>query len=331
MKLFKYLFLLLVLCLPTALLADQSFDRIYVFGDSLSDTGNLASVAGDFPEPPYHQNRVTNGLVAVEIMATRLGLPLQTSLHLIGPAVGNNYAVAGASAARSEAIDLNAQVALFLANHGGVAPSDALYVMFIGGNDVRKARGTVDWSAAVQHVKEAAQTVATQMQVLAATGAKNWLVVNSPDIGRIPETRLIAEATGMTGLPARTTALTILFNKALKRRVQMLEDEADIEAERFNLYKLFGRIIKKSDKLGFTNSTDPCFRSELGQFTPGCNFGFYFDQYIYFDEIHPTARVHAMVGEAMYRKVRDDHDDEEHEHEDRDHEHEKEVESTHDD
>lgn len=321
MKQIKYTFLLLLaLTMPTALLADQQYDRIYVFGDSLSDTGNLASVVGPLPEPPYHGNRITNGLVAVEVMANRLGLPLQTSLHLIGPAIGTNYAVAAAKVTRNDPIDLNTQVALFLANHGGVAPANALYVMFIGGNDIRQARETVGWTAATQLLDEATLTIATQMQVLATSGAKNWLVVNAPDIGRIPETRLIAEATGLTGLAARTTALTMLFNDSLKHQVKLLEEEADIEAERFDLFKLFGRIITKSDKLGFSNSTDPCFSSALMTFTPGCNFGLNFNQYVFFDEIHPTARVHAMVGEAMYRKVSDDDHD-------KDHEHKKEVES----
>jgi len=313
MKQLKYFVLLLVFFLPTALLAGQQYDRIYVFGDSLSDTGNLASVIGSFPNPPYFDNRVTNGFVAVEVMAQRLGLPLETSLHLLGPASGTNYAVAAAKAASSEPIDLSTQVALFLANHGGVAPANALYVMFIGGNDIRYARGQ-DSDAAVQYVNEAARTIATQMQVLSVSGAKNWLVVNAPDVGRIPETQLIAAYTSQPGLPAQTTALSIQFNNALKRQVQLLEDEANIDAERFDLFKLFNRILKKSDKLGFTNDTDPCFSSEQGMFTPGCNYGLNFDQYIWFDEIHPTARVHAMIGEAMYRKVRE----EEHEEHDED-------------
>lgn len=320
----KTIFLLLVLILPTAVQADQPFKRLYVFGDSLSDTGNLASVVGDFPEPPYYQNRVSNGRVAVEIMAERLGLPLETSLHLIGPATGNNYAVAGASAARNESIDLSTQVALFLANHGGRAPPGALYVMLMGGNDVRKARGTDDWLSAVNIVEEAAQVIANQIQVLAASGARNWLVVNSPDIGRIPETGLIAQAYGLPELPARATTLTILFNGALKQQTQILEEDSHIEIERFDLFKLFGRIIEKSDKLGFSNNTDACFLSELGQFTPGCAFGFNFDRYVYFDEIHPTARVHAIVGEAMFRKVQRETERER----DDDREDEKEIESA---
>ena len=324
MKQIKYLFLLLFLSLSNTVLADQSFDRIYVFGDSLSDSGNLASVVGPFPQPPYYQNRVTNGPVAVEIMAERLGLPLQSSLHLIGPAIGTNYAVAAAKATRNDPIDLNTQVALFLANHGSIAPANALYVMFLGGNDVRQARDTTDWFAAVQVVNEAANNIGNQMQVLASLGAKNWLVVNAPDIGSIPETSLIAEASGFAGLPARASALTVMFNKMLKRKVQLLEEEAGIEAERFDLFKLFGRIIEKGNKLGFSNTTDACFSSELYEFYPGCNFGDNFSQYIFFDEIHPTARVHALVGEAMYRKVKEDEPE-------KDHKHKNEVESAHDD
>ncbi len=247
MKRLKYFILLLVLSVPTVLLADQQYDRIYVFGDSLSDTGNLASIMGDFPQPPYYQNRVTNGLVAVEVLANRLGLPLQTSLHLIGPASGTNYAVAAAQAVRSEPIDLGTQVALFLANHGGVAPSNALYVMFLGGNDVRSVRG-MDDAVAQQVVNEAANTIAIQMQVLSASGAKNWLVVGSPDVGLIPETHLIAAAIGQADLPQRVTALSIQFNTALKHQMQRLEEEEEnLEVTRFDLLKLFGRIVQKHD------------------------------------------------------------------------------------
>lgn len=325
MKQLKYLFLLLVLSIPTALLADQSYERVYVFGDSLSDTGNLASVVPNFPSFPYYQGRISNGLVAVEVMAGRLGLPLETSLHMLGPASGNNYAVAAAKASSNNTFDLSSQVAWFLANHGGAAPDDTLYVMFIGGNDVRYARNKEEWTEAVQIVEEAARNIANQIQVLAASGAKNWLVVNSPDIGSIPETRMIAEAMGLVGLPARTTMLTILFNGALKKHLQQLKEDSDIEVEHFNLFKLFGRIIEKSDKLGFSNSTEACFSSEQGVFFPGCSYGYNFDQYIYFDEIHPTARVHELVGIAMSRKVKDD---DKHEGDKGDHEEEKEVESA---
>ena len=302
----KLLLFLSIFSISTALFADESFKNIYVFGDSLSDTGNLASVAPGFPDFPYYQGRITNGLVAVEIMAQRMGLPLKTSLHLIGPEQGNNYAVAAASAARNSAVDLNSQVAWFLANHGGLAPADTLYVMFIGGNDLRAARGKDTWAESMQVVEDAVSTIINQIQVLAASGAKNWFVVNAPDIGSIPETQLLASAYGLPELPVKTTTLSILFNGALKRRLQQLEESTDVEIKRFDLFKLFSRIVEKSDKLGFSNSTEPCFSSEQGMFLPGCSFGYNFDQYIFFDEIHPTARVHELIGIAMSRKYLDD-------------------------
>ncbi|MDH5408691.1 MAG: SGNH/GDSL hydrolase family protein [Gammaproteobacteria bacterium] len=302
--------ILLLFFVSFGLQASPQFDKIYVFGDSLSDNGNLASIVGPLPNPPYFGSaRASNGLVALEVMASRFGLTLEPSLHLIGPAQGTNYAVIAAKVGRNEPQDLATQVALFLANHGGAAPENALYVMFIGGNDIRHARDSGNRAFAQQYLTDAANTIATQIQVLNLAGAKNWLVVQAPDLGRIPETQLIANAFGLPGLPAQTTELTEYFNDALHQQVDNIEEANDIEIEEFKLFKKFNKIIDKAAKFGFSNTSEPCFSSEQGIYTPGCNFGFNIDQYIFFDEIHPTARIHAIIGEMMYRQVRDEDDE----------------------
>jgi phospholipase/lecithinase/hemolysin len=63
---------------------------LYVFGDSLADSGNAFALTGFFPPPPYDQ-RFSNGPVAVDRMAEGLGLTLLPST--VG---GTNYAVGGA-------------------------------------------------------------------------------------------------------------------------------------------------------------------------------------------------------------------------------------------
>jgi len=299
--------------------ADSSYEQVYVFGDSLSDTGNLASITGDFPSPPFYMNRVSNGAVAVEVLANKLGLTAEASLHLIGPQVGTNYAVAGANAVGAEPIDLAAQTVIFLANHAYDAPDDALYVIFIGGNDIRSARNVIDTTIANAIVDSAVVQISQTINQLARSGAHSFLLINAPDIGVIPETRILSQLTNDPGMIARATRLSKRFRKKLDEVIEHLDEAenneyGDLEISRFNLLKFFNKLIKHGSKAGFSNTTDACFSSITFTFNPGCHFGRNFDQYIFFDEIHPTARVHRIIGNAFYQAL-----DHENEHEDNDH------------
>ncbi len=281
--------------------ADISFSRVFVFGDSLSDTGNFASVVGDLP-PPYFMNRITNGPVAVETLAERLGLTAQASLHMILPAAGSNYAVAGARASGIQPIDLGTQIISFQANHI-VAPADALYVIFIGGNDIRDARSETDWVLARSMIKAAATEVRNAIKNLSHIGAHSFLLVNSPNLGLMPETRLIATATNNPGLIERTRQLSKLYQHELHKTAWHLENAHGINIIEFDLFNFFNNLVEQPSHYGFSNATDACFNPASFTFHPDCNFGSNFDQFIFFDDIHPTARVHALVGDALYEAV----------------------------
>ena len=287
--------------------ADTTFSRVYVFGDSLSDTGNLASVTGPFPLP-FYMNRVSNGPVGVETLAAQLGHTADPSLHLLGLNVGSNYAVAGANAFGNEPIDLNTQVLSFQVNHGFIAPADALYVMFIGGNDVRSAREVADYSTAKLVVQAAANEVRQAIETLIQIGARSFLLINSPNIGVIPETRLIANATNNPELVKHARKLSNEYRRALHVFSVQIKDINQVDIVEFDLYKFFNKLVKNAEYHGFTNSTDACFSSVTFNFHPDCNFGANFDQFIFFDEIHPTARAHALAGEALFEALQDDDD-----------------------
>ncbi len=322
-----YKSIMLRLLLPVVLVfsswanADSSYTQVYVFGDSLSDTGNLASVTGDFPSPPFYMNRVSNGAVAVEILANKMGLTALASLHLLGPEVGTNYAVAGANAAGVQPIDLAAQTSIFLANHGYAAPEDALYVILIGGNDIRSARNVIDSVLANSIVDAAVVQVSQTISQLARSGARSFLLINAPDIGVIPETRILSQLTNDPGMPYRATRLSKRFGKKLKKAIEHMDEaendaSGELDIAQFNLLKFFNKLVKNGSKAGFSNTTDACFSSITFTFNPGCNYGQNFDQYIFFDEIHPTARVHAIIGNAFYQAL--DHDEDEDDDEDHD-------------
>jgi phospholipase/lecithinase/hemolysin len=91
---FRCLLLLTFLLLGwSAASAVPIYSSIFVFGDSLSDGGNaFLRTGGLYPPAPYVQ-RISNGPVAVEYLAARLGVPPAPSL-----AGGTHYAVGGAAA-----------------------------------------------------------------------------------------------------------------------------------------------------------------------------------------------------------------------------------------
>ncbi len=68
------------------------FDEFIVFGDSLSDTGNVFISLGVPPSPPYFDGRFSNGPVTVEHVADQLGFPALLP-SIIG---GTNFAWGGA-------------------------------------------------------------------------------------------------------------------------------------------------------------------------------------------------------------------------------------------
>lgn len=100
---------LLAAMASSALAAPYSAE--YVFGDSLSDRGNLAEAVyhSNFPNPPSSHDSFTNGPVAVQVLAQSFGLNADPSLWLTGfrdvyglfggasYVPGTNYAVAGAT------------------------------------------------------------------------------------------------------------------------------------------------------------------------------------------------------------------------------------------
>ena len=303
--------LLLFVCVPIGGSAEERFSDIFIFGDSLSDSGNLAVLPGfEFLSMFPYDHGVSNGPRAVEVLAESLDLTADPSLHLVlNSPVGTNFAVAGARAVTlgpPPTIDLPTQIGAFLYSRRGVAPADALYVVFIGGNDIRDARDEAKKKVAKAIIREAVEGAAEAVRALAVAGAERILVANAPDIGAIPETR----ALGHRKFVKRTTKLTKSFNKKLAKALRKLEREFEMDILEFDTYRFIRFIRRHGVRFGlFTNTDDACFYRFLASFNPECKFGQNFASFVFFDEIHPTAAVHQLAGEAMLEVVLDAYDD----------------------
>lgn len=301
-----------------------TFSASYVFGDSLSDRGNLADIFGHhFPDPPFFHDSFTNGPTAVQVMSARFGLSADPSLfptafadpYRLGyPPGGTNYAVAGATAGNAKAQgvagggNLPGQIGAFLAQAGNKAPSDALYTVFIGGNDVRNAAHKLDGS----YVADGLATEAAGINTLLAAGAKNLLVVNVPDVGLIPEFTF-----GPADQDAAATAYSVQYNQGLGASVsQISAANPGANIKLFDLFAFNNALVANAAGLGITNTTTPCYLNTGAlasspstplQINPACgpidpatgqaaNIG----QFQYWDAIHPTAKIQNAFGEALY-------------------------------
>ncbi len=134
-----------------------SYGEAIVFGDSLSDSGNYFAQFGVMSMKPYETENVpsepyaigghhfTNGATWVEQLTRELQIPKSGLPSEVSPGIFRNYAV-GRSRARDVLLDdvfsevnLTTQVDSFLADVNDQAPGEALYIIWIGSNDVADA------------------------------------------------------------------------------------------------------------------------------------------------------------------------------------------------
>lgn len=277
------------------------YSELIVFGDSLSDTGNLASATINFPWP-YYDNRVSDGLLAVDVLASAYGLLAEPSLHLVSSSGGGNFAVDGANASGIDAQDLQIQLQSHLGRHAGQIVKDALYVVMVGGNDIREARNNDSEVAAHSIVDGAVAEINTTLSILLQLGATKILVVNAPDIGRIPET--LQKSQQDPGIKARSTALANRFNTRLGPIIRSLRSQYGAAIVEFDLFTHFNQILDNSRTYDFTNNDEGCFDPNNYSFHSDCLYGQEFDRFVFFDSLHPTAKTHELIGEAMVIAVR---------------------------
>lgn len=268
---------------PAAPAAAVTFTDLFIFGNSLSDNGNLfTATISLLPPPPYHEGRFSNGPVYAEVLADRLGLdPLRPALH-----GGTNYAWGGAlvgvdiSAGPWVIPSVRSQVAQFVTSlEGNSVDPQALYIVSGGGNDIIEARQSgLDGTSGIDLMTTAADALLEAVQMLADHGAVHILVIFAPDMGGT--LRFLDDEAA--------TALSSTYNQALDAG-------------------LAGRTILRFDPsttlktaVDLRKITDtPCFGARARDEV--CDNP---DDYFFFDNIHLTAAGHIIMAEGLLQLLK---------------------------
>lgn len=322
----RFLMATVVLTLPGLASAQLSFSSIVVFGTSLSDPGNAFEILAHQTEdlnlegtisqntPPYDTldellvpsapyarggHHFTNGATWIEQFAQGRGLSGD-----VGPAFrsnsgkARNYAVGGARATDyPDRVNLPQQVQAFLGDVRQHAPSEALYVIEMGNNDIRDALVTFSdvfeqtgnqaqaTAAATAVIANALTGISENIQTLYADGARKFLVWNAGRIDLVPAVRVLG-AQAM----AVAKSLTVGFNLGLKNALSMLSGLPDIEIAQLDVNTLMTAVVEFPNDYRLTDVVDACVTPNTPPFT--CKQP---DNFFFWDGIHPTKVVHAII------------------------------------
>jgi phospholipase/lecithinase/hemolysin len=272
-------------CAATAAVAAPS--QIVVFGDSLSDTGNVKAAFRtalniQLPDAPYVNGRFSNGPVAVEVMAQRLNVPL-TSLAYGGALTGTNNRITTAGVLTGTGTQ--SQITGYITAQNNSLDANALYVVWAGGNDFFSAP-----SAAT--VQTATNNLLNDVSLLYSAGARQFLVPNLPDLANTADSI-------KAGVAVQQAAhqITMGFNGVLAQTFAQAQTQ------------LVGSKIEVFDTFGLLNTLRANDIAQGRVVDVGCWTGNFQnakgtlcsqpENYFLWDNVHPTARIHQAVGEAF--------------------------------
>jgi phospholipase/lecithinase/hemolysin len=278
------------------------YTAIVVFGDSLSDTGNVADlteakygvrIPGPFAD--YTDGRFTDGAdtlppaehysgVWIEQLAATFPSRPAVKASLDG---GTNYAYGFAFTGRGTSAfsfgtadslfvtinNIGQQITDYLATHPKINDK-TLFVVWGGANDLLNATSEDD-------VIDAGINQTLNIQRLIDAGATQFMVPNLPPLGLVP--RLNGSAS--TSVPA--TAAAKLYNEVLGGGIALLRDfnfGRHLNLSQLDVFDLFDEIVAAPSKYSLVNVT----ASSQGMAVDP-------DTFLFWDDLHPTTRGHNIL------------------------------------
>jgi phospholipase/lecithinase/hemolysin len=285
-----------------------NYTSIVVFGDSLSDTGNVANLTQakyGFRVPgvaaDYTDGRFTDGAdtlppaekyfgVWIEQFAASLPAKPVIKDSLDG---GTDYAYGFATTGKGTGLftfgpsdvysvnvnNIGQQIIDYLATHPKIT-SKTLFVVWGGANDLLQATSQDD-------IIDAGINQSLNIQRLVDAGATQFIVPNLPPLGSIP--RLNGSAA--TSVPA--TEAAALYNEVLALGVGLIRDfnfRRHLQIAELDTFSLFNQIIAAPATYSFANVT----ASSQGEPVDP-------DTYLFWDDLHPTTHGHNILATTAAR------------------------------
>ncbi len=282
----------------------KQFSDIVAFGDSLTDTGNacqdgklmhlmcLLHTAGKF----------SDGKVWIEYLAENLNIPILPSSK-----GGNNFAFAGATSdwGKKKTPGLGAQVEAYLERGRPSLEPTILYVLWIGGNDLKNKFMTLSFMRDMEKVyyEDLLSNVEKNLRLLAKKGGKIFLVPNIPPVNRTPIAASILSSIAQifsclswilspkenkeqryenkfalkSSLNLGFEAAIGYYNWRLGQVLETLENELDIKIYKPDLFHHLRKTVRQTE-----------FQNEG-------------ESRLFYDFFHPSTLAHKLIADEVLR------------------------------
>ncbi|KPF74379.1 GDSL family lipase [Brevundimonas sp. AAP58] len=271
----------------------QTYNRLVVFGDSLSDNGNLyaASFNTQPQSPPYFQGRFSNGPVFTELLGFNA---LRGAISTSSVTGSVNFAYGGSRTDNVVAFPpgMRQQLTTYL-GRGGTFGSGDLVSILGGANNIFQSIGAfavlppTSQGNPTGFVDPTIRAAVADMNFLvndvASRGAGTILVTNLPRLGLTPQFR-------PTPLAALADYAGGQFNSQLQNALLTLAPtRPNTNIILFDLAKVSDVLAANPGRFGLTDATSQCLNTTTGAVCANP------DGFLYWDGVHPTAAGHRLI------------------------------------
>jgi len=275
---------------------DHGYSRLFIFGASFIDSGNHFAVTGETAHPPFELmdlsygiggHHFSNGRTWVEVMAKEMKLTKWANPAYRNPVFGN-YAYGYARARQVEPDPMEPslydQVQAWKDNGycTGTEMYDTLFVVDSGYLDVLDILQGEDAGSVLGGM---ASSIAENIGILYECGARNLMVAYLPPL----------ESSPMVPYDPSAPSLSALYNYVFLQPVIAFysSEPFNMNISAIDFFAYVTVMMEMPEVFGLSNVTDSCvtFGVVKGAFCKDR------DEYFWWDPLHPTKAVHALLGD----------------------------------
>jgi len=285
------------------------YEKIVVFGDSLTDDGSgvYSLTGGQLPLPPYYHGRFSNGPVWTEYLAQTFHLDYKRHV--------TNYAYGGALVSLEGPTGsppaLMATINDYLISRKfNLSSSDedkTLYIIEGGANDVFVA---LEAGALTNQTRE--QTLIETLpglvhfitERIVSAGGRHVVVFKLAPLYISPYLSSLSPET-----LEKIKNLTLDLVDLITVKITNLRSSLDVDIQLYDPSDLWLDAYENPEKYGFKNSTGNCLQNWIdflyGHVTPGeqaieCKEP---NEYLFWDGFHPTTKFHELWAHDIEEKL----------------------------